>query len=177
MVLLGRPPAVPERRSLVDRDGMEKYLRDSFARNKPYDQMVRELVTATGINKPGEENFHGEVNFLIGNLDDHAVNATAKTAKVFMGLQVQCTQCHNHPFNEWKQNQFWELNAFFRQTKAVREGPRRTPEPMAQLASVEFKGEPDSKGATNPAQAIIYYELRNGQLKSAYPVFVDGTEI
>ncbi len=43
------------------------------------------------------------------------INATAKTAKVFLGLQVQCTQCHNHPFNDWKQNQFWELNAFFRQ--------------------------------------------------------------
>ena len=40
------------------------------------------------------------------------------TAKIFLGLQVQCTQCHNHPFNEWKQQKFWELNAFFRQTRA-----------------------------------------------------------
>ena len=46
------------------------------------------------------------------------MQATAKTAQIFLGLQVQCTQCHNHPFNEWKQNQFWELNAFFRQTQA-----------------------------------------------------------
>ncbi|HEY2761959.1 MAG TPA: DUF1549 domain-containing protein [Pirellulales bacterium] len=176
-LLIGRPPANPDRRSLVDRDGMEKYLRDSFARNKPYDQMVRELVTATGINKPGEENFDGAVNFLIGNLDDHAVNATAKTAKVFLGLQVQCTQCHNHPFNEWKQNQFWELNAFFRQATAKREAPRRVPEPTAELASVDFNGEQNANGRTNPDQAILYYELRNGQLKSAFPVFVDGTEI
>jgi hypothetical protein len=166
-----------DQRSLVDRDGMEKYLRDSFARDKPYDRMVTELITAAGANKPGEEDFHGEVNFLIGNLDDNAINATAKTAKVFLGLQVQCTQCHNHPFNDWKQNQFWELNAFFRQANAVREGPRKTPEPIAQLVSRDFNGEPDARGATNPSQAILYYELRNGQLKSAFPVFVDGTQI
>ena len=83
--------------------------------------MVYELITASGSNKPGEENFHGAVNFLIGNMEENGVNATAKTAKLFLGLQVQCTQCHNHPFNDWKQNQFWELNAFFRQTKARNE--------------------------------------------------------
>ena len=43
------------------------------------------------------------------------------TAKIFLGLQVQCTQCHNHPFNEWKQQKFWEINAFFRQTRTLRE--------------------------------------------------------
>src|SRR5690606_11613730 len=111
--------------SLVNRDGMEKYLRDSFAFNKPYDQMVTELVTATGANKPGEANFDGAVNFLIGNLTEDAVNATAKSAKLFLGLQVQCTQCHDHPFNDWKQNQFWELNAFFRQADASRKSNRQ----------------------------------------------------
>ena len=51
---------------------------------------------------------------------ENGVQATAKTSQVFLGVQVQCTQCHNHPFNDWKQNQFWELNAFFRQTRALR---------------------------------------------------------
>lgn len=176
-ILIGRPSQVRDPRALVDRDGMEKYLRDSFARNKPYDRMVSELITATGANKPGEEDFSGAVNFLIGNMDDNGVNATAKTARVFLGLQVQCTQCHNHPFNDWKQNQFWELNAFFRQTKAVREGPRKSPDVVSKLVSKDFSGEPDARGATNPSQAILYYELRNGQLKSAFPVFVDGTAI
>ncbi len=115
-MLIGRPSPTRDKRSPVNRDGMEKYLRDSFARNKPYDRMVYELITATGSNKPGEEDFQGAVNFLIGNMEENGVNATAKTAKLFLGLQVQCTQCHNHPFNDWKQNQFWELNAFFRQT-------------------------------------------------------------
>ncbi len=46
-ILIGRPAQVRDPRALVDRDGLEKYLRDSFARNKQYDQMVSELVTAT----------------------------------------------------------------------------------------------------------------------------------
>ena len=79
--------------------------------------MVMELVSATGSSKPGEDNYNGATNFLIGKMDDNGVQATAKTAQIFLGLSVQCTQCHNHPFNEWKQNQFWELNAFFRQTQ------------------------------------------------------------
>jgi hypothetical protein len=171
-ILIGRPPAMPDRKSLVDRDGMEKYLRDSFARNKPYDQMVHELLTTDGANKPGEEGFHGEVNFLIGNMEENGVNATAKTAKIFLGLQVQCTQCHNHPFNEWQQSQFWQLNAFFRQTQAAREAPKKKPEPLAMLSSKNFPGD------NNKAQeAMVFYDLRNGIRKAALPVFVDGTEI
>ena len=134
---------------------MQKYLRDSFARNKPYDQMVYELVTATGANKPGEEDFNGEVNFLIGNMDDkRRVNATAKTAKVFLGLQVQCTQCHNHPFNDWKQNQFWELNAFFRQTGAAQRGDReKAPEPYGGIGKPRFSRRSEGQRQNDPTKA------------------------
>ena len=65
-----------------------------------------------------EEN--GAVNFLLAQMTmpDEQVLATAKTTRLLLGIQVQCTQCHNHPFNDWKQGRFWELNAFFRQAKA-----------------------------------------------------------
>jgi hypothetical protein len=100
---------------------MSKYLRDAFARNKPYDRMVYELVTASGSTKAGTANFNGATNFLVMKVNEEmAVQATAAVSKVFLGLQVQCTQCHNHPFNQWKQQKFWEFNAFFRQTRALR---------------------------------------------------------
>ena len=51
--------------SMINRAGMQKYLRDSFARNKPYDRMVSELVTATGNVAPDAESFNGATNFLI----------------------------------------------------------------------------------------------------------------
>jgi hypothetical protein len=174
-LLIGRNGGM-ERRTLINREGMQKYLRDSFARNKTYDQMVYDLVTATGNTKPGEKDFNGATNFLVMKLDESAAQATAQTAKLFLGLQVQCTQCHNHPFNEWKQQKFWEFNAFFRQTRALRnfEGGSRDVDSVT-LVNQDFGGE--GSGGGSPSEAIIYYELRNGLLQSAFPVFVDGTEI
>ena len=172
-LLIGRSGGT-DRRSLVNREGMQKYLRDSFATNKPYDRMVHELVTATGSSTPGEPGFNGAVNFLADKVnEDKATLATATTARLFLGLQVQCTQCHNHPFNEWKQQKFWELNAFFRQTRALRRFESET----RQVSSIELVNE-DFPGESNrPQEADIYYELRNGQLSVAYPVFVNGTSI
>ena len=106
---------------------------------------------------------------------DGGVQATAQTAQIFLGMAVQCTQCHNHPFNEYKQNQFWELNAFFRQTHVE----RRSRRPTGGSGSCGQRGEPAiSRGeGSNPNKAEIFYELRNGKLKVAYPVFVDGTSL
>ncbi|HEY5314406.1 MAG TPA: DUF1549 domain-containing protein, partial [Pirellulales bacterium] len=170
-LLIGRPPARRNRRDMTNRDGMQQYLRSSFLRNKPYNDMVFELVSATGNTAPGEENYNGATNFLVGKLQENATEATARTAKYFLGLQVQCTQCHNHPFNEWKQDQYWGMNAFFRQTKAnaKREGRQIK---TTLLSNQNFSGE----GST-PAEAEIYFEKRNGEMQVAYPTFIDGTRI
>jgi hypothetical protein len=172
-ILIGRNGGMEEN-TLVSRAGMQKYLRDSFARNKPYDRMVYELVTATGSTSPGAKDFNGATNFLIMKLDEGAAQATAMTAKHFLGLQVQCTQCHNHPFNEWKQQKFWEMNAFFRQTRALRKfAPGTRDVQSAELVNQDYAGD-DAGGAS---EASVSYELRNGQMKIAFPVFIDGTEI
>ncbi len=164
-----------DRDRLVNRQGLEKYLRDSFAANKPYDRMVFELVAAEGTSRPGSPAFNGAVNFLAGKLEDDATLATAHTSKIFLGLQVQCTQCHNHPFNEWKQNQFWELNSFFRQTAALRRfDPGTRNVAFVELTNQDFAGE---DRPIDPENARIYYELRNGKLEAAFPVFIDGTAI
>ena len=160
---------------MIDRDGMRKYLQAAWEKNIPYDQFVEELLTATGDNAAREDAtlFNGATNFLSGKLADGGLQATAKTAQIFLGLQVQCTQCHNHPFNSGvKQNQFWELNAFFRQTRALRrfDGGRR-------VVGIELVDEDFAGQGGDPNEAAIFYELRNGLVKVAYPVFVDGTEI
>lgn len=195
-ILIGRTGGT-ERRSITSRAGMEEYLDSSFRDNKPYHTMVRELVTAVGGARPDMDDYNGAVNFLVEKLDEGGVQAAAKTAQVFLGMSVQCTQCHNHPFNEHKQNQFWELNAFFRQTRVNVErydddDPRR-----ATLVDVDFAGEGKMLGGDNRREVFLemrngklvdrdqaelhsaptYYELRNGQLQVAYPVFVDGTSL
>lgn len=192
-LLIGR---TSQAESVINREGMQQYLRRALLRNKPYDELVGELVSAEGVNTPGAEGFNGAVNFVLGNLDVNGVPVTAKTARLFLGVQVQCTQCHNHPFNDWKQGRFWELNAFFRQTKAIGDvavvdgsaassdpsseatvspdaAPRRANAIAARVADVDFYGEGDARDD----DAEIYYEERSGRLKAAYPVFFDGTEI
>jgi hypothetical protein len=171
-VLIGRTGG-RENNSLVNRSGLRVYLEAAFAANRRYDQFAAELIAATGSNRPDEPRFNGAVNFLTEKLADRAVQATARTAQVFMGVQIQCTQCHNHPFNAWKQDRFWQLNSFFRQTVPLRRyesGTRRIR--AVELANQDFGGE----GST-PEEAEVYYELRNGRLAAAYPVFLDGTSL
>ena len=173
-VLIGRDLA----NERVNRSGMRQYLRRAMSKNTPYDRFMEELVTATGANanRKDVDGFNGATNFLSGKMEEmgveNGVQATAKTAQVFLGLQVQCTQCHNHPFNKGKQNQFWEMNAFFRQTRALRKRGGTDDVQWVELVDEDFAGE-----GGNPEEAELYYELRNGLMKVAYPVFIDGTEI
>lgn len=196
-LLIGRTGGT-ERRSTTSRPGMADYLEASFLENKPYHTLMRELVTATGGARPEMENYNGAVNFLVEKLDEGGVQAAAKTAQIFLGMGVQCTQCHNHPFNDYKQNQFWELNAFFRQTRAEveREGDDNDYQLLATLADRDFAGEGKMGGdrrrevfleerdgklvdrdAGELSAAPIFYELRNGQVQVAYPAFVDGQSL
>ena len=196
-ILIGRTGGT-DQQSLTSRPGMMEYLDGCFMENKPYHLMVRELVTASGGARPDMDDYNGAVNFLIEKLDEGGVQAAAKTAQIFLGMSVQCTQCHNHPFNEHRQNQFWELNAFFRQARVDVErmgddNPRRD----ATLADVDIAGEGKMLGRDNRREiflemkdgklvdrdqgelysAPLFYELRNGQLQVAYPAFVDGTSL
>ena len=141
----------PERRA-----ALQKFLREAFAKNRPWDQVVYDLISAEGNY---EEN--GAVNFLMAHLNDGQVPATAITAKLFLGLQVQCTQCHNHPFNDWKQNQFWEYNSIFKQCRenVVQKYDEKTGRMVfdyAELVRADFEGP-------------VYFERRNGLMQVAYP--------
>ncbi|HAN99703.1 MAG TPA: hypothetical protein DCQ98_20770 [Planctomycetaceae bacterium] len=172
-LLIGRAGG-NDNNSMISREGMQKYLRDAFARDIPYDRFVRELVAASGSTQPGSESFNGAVNFLVDKVnEDNASQATAAVSKIFLGLQVQCTQCHNHPFNDWRQQKYWEMNAFFRQVRAEREGDRQAGA-GSRLFDRDFAGE----GAGGDiAEAVLFYEERNGYSRTAFPVFVDGTPI
>ncbi len=177
-ILIGRTGGTGKK-SQISRPGLQFALKRAFQKDMPYDRMVSELVAAQGISKRGEKGFNGFVNFVAGHMADNGVEATARTAQIFLGIQVRCTQCHNHPFNDYKQNQFWEMNAFFRQTKVtphfieVTGGKKKRRElDYIDLTNQDFSGED-----RHPTDALLFYELRNGKLASAAPVFVDGTPL
>ena len=155
-LMIGR--ITPRRTS---RSGMQKFLRAAFVKNRRWDEIVFDVVSAKG---HFEKN--GEVNYLLAQMTatDDAVQATAKTTRLFMGIQVQCTQCHDHPFNpHWTQDQFWGFNSFFRQARRVdrrRYDPRtgrRVPD-YSELVFREFSGP-------------VFYDERSGLKRVAYPKF------
>lgn len=169
--------------SLAVRKPFEEYLQEAFAANKPLDELMRELVSATGSVRPEDDDFNAAANYLADKMDENGIQATARTAQLFLGVSVQCTQCHNHPFNEGRQNQFWELAAFFRQTAAERVRDDEDDRPKARIVDRNFYGEGRSREQALaiapgvPEAAETFYELRNGKLQVAYPVFIDGTSL
>ncbi|HZT31457.1 MAG TPA: DUF1549 domain-containing protein [Bryobacteraceae bacterium] len=83
-----------------------EWIRESVASNKPYDRMVRELITARGStfqNPPA--------NFFRFTRDPKVEMET--TTQLFLGVRMSCAQCHDHPFEKWTQNQYYQLSAFF----------------------------------------------------------------
>ena len=144
----------------VSRLGMERFYREAFARNRPWNDVVFDLITAEG---KWEEN--GAVNYLLAQMamPDDGVQATAKSTRLFLGIQVQCTQCHNHPFNDWKQNQFWEFNSFFRQLRKVEHEKYNAETGRMDLESIELT----SRDFSGP----VFYEKRSGLMQVAYPKY------
>ena len=164
-VLIGKTTGL-QGDSLADRQGLEQYLRAAIAANKPYDKLVFELLTATGANQPGAADFNGAVNFLLAGMNENATLATARTSRVFLGQQLQCAQCHQHPTENWSQHHYWALNSFFRQIEVEkRDG-------LVWLVNADFV---DRKGVTQEGE--VYYQTPNGQMKSAEPEFLDGQKI
>ena len=144
---------------------MEKFYREAFAKDRPWNEIVVDIVTASGHY---EEN--GAVNYTLAQMQnqDEGVQLTAMTTRLFLGLQVQCTQCHNHPFNKWQQDQFWEYNSFFRQ---VEKKDHRKLDPNTGRMVDDY-----SEVVTKDFSGPVYYEKRSGVMQVAYPRY-EGIEV
>ena len=88
-----------------------KWLKDALQSNMPYNDMVWEMVTSEG--HPWENGATGFFFRDFGMPLDHMAN----TMQVFLGTQIACAQCHNHPYEKWTQKDFYELSAFTFGTK------------------------------------------------------------
>lgn len=84
------------------------WIRDSIYQNKPFDQFVREIVAASGdIEENPPVAWYRQVRTTQAQLED--------TAQLFLGLRLQCAQCHHHPYERWSQHDYWSFAAFFSQ--------------------------------------------------------------
>jgi hypothetical protein len=93
-------------------DGTDDWLAARLQARVPYDQLVRDLLIAAGPTPR---------TFLTAN-EGKPENLAAGTARAFLGINLDCAQCHNHPFARWTRDQFWQTAAFFARPLPAREG-------------------------------------------------------
>src|SRR5262249_55593955 len=96
------------------------WLQERVASNVPMDQMVQELLAAKGgtFKNPATNYYQNETDTL---------KVSENVAQVFMGMRVQCAQCHNHPFDRWTMDDYYGFAAFFSQIgRKGTDDPRET---------------------------------------------------
>ena len=85
---------------------LDAWLRDAFRRNKPYDQFVRELVTAHG------SSYRNGATVIFRDRREPA-EITTMVSQLFLGIRLDCARCHHHPFEVWGQDDFYSFAAYF----------------------------------------------------------------
>src|SRR5262245_15372512 len=103
----------------------QTWMADQLRKNRPWSDITRDMLTATGVARyDNSDGKSGPAYFLAAHMGADAVaEQTAETARVFLGIQINCAQCHDHPFDSWKREQFHELAAYFARvrTRLVRD--------------------------------------------------------
>ena len=97
------------------RDRFINWLSTQLKQQRPYDEIVSELISGRGVWTG-----NGEVNFLTSGFADDEFDAnklTARSVRAFLGQRMDCAQCHDHPFDHWKQSEFEGLAAHFAQVQ------------------------------------------------------------
>ena len=88
----------------------QQWIHQAIAQNRPYDEFVRDLITANGstYQNPAANYFRVSREYTA---------AVENTTQLFLGVRFSCNKCHDHPFEKWTQNQYYELGAFFADVK------------------------------------------------------------
>ena len=148
---------------MVDRASLTNWLRKQFARIGPGTR------SSTSWSRPRAPTRRtAPSTYVLAHLEFEAVPLTSRTTRLFLGQQIQCTQCHDHPSNDWKQADFWGINAFFKgiKTEEVRKAERH-----------RAGGDDHTELRDEPTDA--YVQLRQAQRhgRIAFPRFLDGRKI
>lgn len=162
------------------------WLEGQFDENVPYRDFVTTLISASGKSNGDEkkEKVEPAVHFVFRHLGDPLqadmkgqrvdlekfgkydnVPITSRVTKMFLGIQTQCTQCHDHPqAKEWLQKDFWGVNAFFRQTEKRGQQTAMGKKGNAGVANyVELHDEPSWN-----KEGLVLFDRRDGRRDGAF---------
>lgn len=122
-----------------------------------WDKLVREMLSAEGDSKA-----HPATIFIAAQTEDNKVLPNlmaASTTRYFLGVQLQCAECHNHPFTGWKQTEFWGVAAFFSKVK-TKPADKTAP---AGITEAFFSNDPKRPPSPAPKEANITLPKTAGQ--------------
>ncbi|MCA8982588.1 MAG: DUF1549 domain-containing protein [Planctomycetaceae bacterium] len=130
----------------------ESWMRDQLRENVSWSDITRQLLTATGDAR--ENGATGLILAHEGNPEELA----GEVSRIFLGIQVQCANCHNHPTDTWTREQFHQLAAFFPRVRA-RLLPNQTP-PTMEVTSQDF-ARPNPRDLFNEPERMLRQMDRN----------------
>jgi hypothetical protein len=155
---------VQDRRGLALQNAFERWLTKQIQGDIGWDQIVRSMLTAEGSCRFDDDGQHGAAFFLASHMGADAANEqAAESSRIFLGIQIQCAQCHDHPSDQWKRVQFHELAAYFAR---VRERPIREdkkPGPVGIELISAPRGEHEMPDKDDPKKKFL-----------THPRFLDG---
>ncbi|MGE0607114.1 MAG: DUF1549 domain-containing protein [Pirellulales bacterium] len=135
-----------EDRALLVSSVVESYLTEEFNKGTSWDSLAKSFITASG-----NISERGDTAIIVAQQGETA-ETTAEIARIFLGIQVQCANCHDHPTDRWKRKDFHELAAFFPrlELRPIRaNGGRRGFEVVSvDNARPNFRGNPNLRRAT-----------------------------
>jgi hypothetical protein len=106
----------PTRQDKYDGRVLQQYLRDALKANRSYGDIVRELITGEGLSDAS-----GPANFLM-RYEAKPADLAGAVGRHFLGVSLQCAQCHDHPHARWKKDDFWGVAAFFGRIRLLEYG-------------------------------------------------------
>lgn len=149
-----------EARSRSMQDIFESWMRDQLSQNVSWDKITTELLTATGSTRED-----GDLALIFAHTGE-AEEIAAETARIFLGIQIQCANCHNHPYEKWTREDFHQFAAFFPRIN-VRADPQNLGTFYVRSAD-ELAGRERMRANFNPAEAFVRMDQnRDGKITKA----------
>jgi Protein of unknown function (DUF1553)/Protein of unknown function (DUF1549) len=157
-VLLGKMV----RANLVDRDAFRAWLHGELAKNVGWNKLATDLITASGDSR---EDATGAVNWFV-KFRDTPADLAGTTSKIFLGVQIQCAQCHDHKTEAWKMDDFRRFAACFAKTQSQPAGE-------GDMAKQKRYDVHDSDKIALPRRK----EPEMAAIADAPPAAIDGTDL
>jgi ferric-dicitrate binding protein FerR (iron transport regulator) len=158
-------------------DHLSPWLADQFNQGRGWQQIVHDLLTVEG-----DVAQNPQAGFIMANAEGfhpQADRLAASAARLFLGVQLQCAQCHNHPFTGWKQDDFWGMAAFFSRVRnSGKKGPPfiLTEAPDAELPAKTKKGAPSPPPTALNGAIVIPTSAGKASGKVVKAKLLDGAE-